>query len=84
MEEPHKGDEKALDDNRNGTDAEICDKKSSDDLTAILDELSLGDETAQAQLATATNGKGKSGKKNKKKSGKVEEQVSTSSDALKA
>jgi hypothetical protein len=60
---------------------ELCDKKSSDDLTtttAILDGLSLHDETQ------VSNGKGKAGKKNKKKGGKSDEQVSSPSDALKA
>lgn len=85
-DETHESGEKSLDDNRNGTESELCDKKSSDDLTtttAILDVLSLNDDATQAQQQ-ATNGKGKSGKKNKKKGGKNDEQVSASSDALKA
>ncbi len=76
---------KPRNDNRNGTDAEICDKKSSDDLattTAILHVLSLDDEHL-TMIQGEQQGKGKSNKKSKKMGGKVEEMVSSSSDVSK-
>lgn len=82
----------SVEDNRNGTDGEQCDKKSSDDATnanstAIIPDVLSNDDDAVTQQQN-NNKNGKNNKKNKKK-GKAEvandEQVNSSpADALKA
>lgn len=79
------GEKQPIDDNRNGTDAELCDKDDST-TTVIADDDAVTSSQQQQQQQTGKNG-GKNSKKNKKKgSGKVDEQVSvsSSSDGLKA